>query len=71
MDYMVVEVSLERESFGQIKSVLATDKRRPDAEAIANMAVMRRGVESSFLDVRPMTARPAPAERFDDGTKAT
>ena len=76
MNYMAVEVSLEQDSFGRIKRVLALDKRRPDAEAIANMAVMRRGVENSFFDVRPMTAEnlaecppapDAPGSRSCDG----
>jgi hypothetical protein len=35
------------------KRLIASEKTRPDAEAIVKFAVMRRGVEKEFFDVVP------------------
>jgi len=52
----VIEVSIKS---GRVR-VLATNKNEPNAEAIIDMAVIRRGVEEHFYT-------SAPAGRYQDG----
>lgn len=49
MTYRVVEKDMR----GNVLSVIATGKTERNAEAIADMAAFRRGVEESFFAVEP------------------
>jgi hypothetical protein len=55
--YDVVEVQI---AAPHVVLIIATDKERSEAEAIAQMAVMRRGVERSYFALHP-------AGKFSDG----